>query len=1110
MDMDGRLHGPNRHDTPSGRSGPGRGELDVTTPPKTMLIIGNGPSTKELADYGFDRIPSHVDTFGMGLAYKEYSRLTWWPTYYACADQKVVKHQRDTFVSLVRDPKVTVKRFYFALEMVASDRLEVIPHSSTGDFCFQKSVELGYEQIFLIGIDLDYKPIKEASLLSREEFDALGLDMEFDTNRIYCIRRPIKDHPNYFFDDYQEVGDIFSEPRGSSWHLLSWYRARELAESNAIAVRNLGRSSALTLFHPLPLPEAFESLHRHEPSFPESPGSEIATKVFHGEKAVSDGLARELGVARRALAGFDASLEALGREIASQLKTARGGDPAISVIIPCYNAEAHLSPCLEALTRQTLTADQFEVICVDDCSTDGTVGLILTYQHRIPNLRLIRHDKNRQQGAARNTGLCHAKGKFVTFVDADDFLRLDALEVLLNTAGDATELVVAQHVLVRYDKPFKPRRSNRRIENGQRRAVLDGSFGWWPFGMLISRGLLDRNGIRFREGVSFEDIDFNVRVVFAASSCLVSREELYYYVQRDGSTVTSLTEKKLSDAVEGIAEVFQLVSHRKKAERAAFAEQASTWLLFQATRLRDSSYPHTKKRELAGHLVETLRTKRLHRWLDRGVLDRISRRALEQPPASDLSPTDRDEKMKPFECLPWGATFQESFRGKVIFFCEVDYHIRSAAPVARELRARGIESVIVDASRSTSFTSNRPLPVEEERLYADLDILRVNVAETLPFATDAAAFVFMNDLTYTKRLIFENFGFGVPTFGFYEGINDDWNVDRKALRRPYRSTDHLLLPGMYQKGFYQDRDCRVVGLPNVRRRLAAPYVPPSEQLAVINVNFTYNVLEDRRDRFVETAVRACEQLGLKYLISQHPADKADLSRFHVASESVYDLLARGSILISRFSTTILEALAMGRAVVYHNPIEERVPKFQQPLGAFGKSNCIESLKRAMTEQLGRVSRDAGTRHQAALFLHFHCNTSATAEPEALAADAIAEVVANEHLRFAFKASRHPGSCQHPETTTRSQHSQPNVSPTPDPFHLFERANNFMRAKRFLEAMETYRDLHDRLSAGTDEADPLLQHCEFNARIAARRLRHSDVLTADHPTQTRTRRASTKT
>ena len=955
------------------------------------------------------------------------------------------------------------------------------------------------------------KPLKESTLLSREEFNAIGLDMDFDTNRIYKIRRPVADHPNYFFSDYQDVGDIFSEPRGNSWHLLSWYRARELAESKKIPVRNLGQTWTMTFFHKLSLKDAFSVQDKLEVSFPKTKVSAVATKVFQGEKMVSDGLARELGPVRRNLAAIDTSLEAMSREIADVLRAQESYVLKVSVIIPCFNAETHIVPCLESLVRQTLPADQFEVICVDDCSPDRTTELILAYQARIPNLRLIHHEKNKKQGAARNTGLSHARGQFITFVDADDFLRLDALELLLKTAG-SSELVIAQHVLDRYDKPFKRRSSNRRIRGGLRHAVLDGSFGWWPIGMLISRDMLERHGIRFREGVFFEDIDFNIRVAFAASTCIVSKEEIYYYVQREGSTVTSPSEKKLSDAVQAIAEVFETIAVAKSEEHAAFIKKASTWLLLQATRIRDSDGDPSQKLALVGHFVEEMRAKGLFKFFNKTLRQNIECKAVETPPAiaqantepSGVAPT-------PVESLPWGNAYEETFRGKVIFFCEVDYHIRSAAAIVRELMQRGIASIIVDASRSTCFTSNRPLPVEEERLYADLDILRVNVAEKLPFATDASAFVFMNDLTYTRRLIFENFGFGVPTFGFYEGINDDWNIDRKALRCPYRSTDYLLLPGIYQKGFYQDRACRVVGLPNVRNRLAEKVIPPEESMAVINVNFTYKVLEERRADFVESAVRACGELGLKYVISQHPADKGDLSRFNVGSESIYDLLTRSSILISRFSTTMLEALAMGRPVVYHNPIDERVPKFSQPLGAFSKSHSVDSLKRAITHELGLVTQGVKIRQRASLFLHFHCNTAAEHEPDSLAANAIAEVVTAGHPRFDFKRNAAAGLVLPPTHLAKPAQAQvptlaPPAAPRPDAPSAdrepllaetsLTMANELTRSMQLDKAMKVYLELFRQRPPAQRENDPLSKIYEFNALLASRKLGFQNMKSAD--------------
>jgi hypothetical protein len=615
---------------------------------------------------------------------------------------------------------------------------------------------------------------------------------------------------------------------------------------------------------------------------------------------------------------------------------------------------------------------------------------------------VLKHETNRKQGAARNTGLDAAKGRYVLFVDSDDYLRIDALELMLNLIGDR-EVAVCQHILTRFDKPYKPETSNRHVKTTLRLAALENSIGWWPFGMLISRDFLERNRIRFREGVSFEDIDFNIVVFLAAESHVVTKEALYYYIQRDGSTVNSIDDKKLADAAATIAQVAALLPNAVPTEeRQAFYKKASSWLQLQARRIRDYGGGEAERFRLAGVLVKELETagllKQLSGDLEKRIIDIVSKSATSPAAVETSAPAD-------FRYTPWSRDFVDEFAQKVIFFCEVNYHIRSVAPIVRNLKLNGIESIIIDASRSTSFTSNRPLPEEELPLYSDVDLRPFNVAETLPFATDAAAFVFMNDLTYTKRLIFENFGFGVPTFGFYEGINDDWNLDRVSLRMPYRSVDHLLLPGIYQQGFYRDRECRIVGLPNVRSRLALPYAPPTRRRAIINVNFTYGVLEDRRDAYVDSAVQACQEIGLDYVITQHPADKADLSRYNVGRNSVYDLLDEGSLLVSRFSTTILEALAIGRPVVYHNPIGEKVPKFTQPLGAYSVSDSVDSLKAALQRELNFVDRGGDIRKRAALFLHFHCHSAALEEPAELAARVISDVIAHPQKRFAFKTGQ---------------------------------------------------------------------------------------------------------
>jgi glycosyltransferase involved in cell wall biosynthesis len=100
--------------------------------------------------------------------------------------------------------------------------------------------------------------------------------------------------------------------------------------------------------------------------------------------------------------------------------------PLVSVVIPCYNAELFLTETLESVFCQTLS--DFEVIAIDDGSTDGTANVIRSFSSRIKS----EFSSNRGASAARNLGTELAKGKFIQYLDADDILRPDALEKRVN------------------------------------------------------------------------------------------------------------------------------------------------------------------------------------------------------------------------------------------------------------------------------------------------------------------------------------------------------------------------------------------------------------------------------------------------------------------------------------------------------------------------------------------------------------------------------------------------------------------------------------------------------------------------------------------------------
>ena len=105
----------------------------------------------------------------------------------------------------------------------------------------------------------------------------------------------------------------------------------------------------------------------------------------------------------------------------------------ISVIIPCYNVEKYLERCLQSVFNQTLPIDKFEVICVDDGSTDDTLNILKKWQLSYPDNMKIISGENRRIGTARNIGLQQSGSDWIAFLDSDDWVEKDYLEKLYNT-----------------------------------------------------------------------------------------------------------------------------------------------------------------------------------------------------------------------------------------------------------------------------------------------------------------------------------------------------------------------------------------------------------------------------------------------------------------------------------------------------------------------------------------------------------------------------------------------------------------------------------------------------------------------------------------------------
>lgn len=188
----------------------------------------------------------------MGIAYRFFRQIDWWPTFYALGDSKVVFSHRAELAKVVEDPRVTTERFFLSLPVSPHPRCELIDHSSTGDFCFKRSIELGYEEIYLIGIEGAYvEEVDGSRPLSEDEFLRLGFD-QLNLNdtlkkTLRIMAETPEDNPNYFFSGYQQAGDVYSLPQ-SDRHRERWTDVARLATTSGVEVVNLSEDSQIVDF----------------------------------------------------------------------------------------------------------------------------------------------------------------------------------------------------------------------------------------------------------------------------------------------------------------------------------------------------------------------------------------------------------------------------------------------------------------------------------------------------------------------------------------------------------------------------------------------------------------------------------------------------------------------------------------------------------------------------------------------------------------------------------------------------------------------------------------------------------------------------------------------
>lgn len=225
-------------------------------------------------------------------------------------------------------------------------------------------------------------------------------------------------------------------------------------------------------------------------------------------------------------------------------------EPRISIIVPIYNVERYIRKCLDSLLSQDLTFEEYEVIIVDDGSPDGCPEICDYYASQYRNIKVI-HQKNGGLGAARNRGLRIAKGKYIQFVDSDDFLEPNVLGTLIQKVekDDLDVLrfnyqnVNEQYLLVEPNKESRPYMDYcDEVCNGLTFLTERLGYGCYAWQFLIRRELMDN--CLFMEDIFFEDTEWTPRLLRKAQKVTSIDRLVYNYLTREGSITRSIDEMK--------------------------------------------------------------------------------------------------------------------------------------------------------------------------------------------------------------------------------------------------------------------------------------------------------------------------------------------------------------------------------------------------------------------------------------------------------------------------------------------------------------------------------------------------------------------------------------
>lgn len=221
----------------------------------------------------------------------------------------------------------------------------------------------------------------------------------------------------------------------------------------------------------------------------------------------------------------------------------------LSIIISVFNLEKYITKCINSFLNQDIPTDIYEIIIIDDGSTDNSSKLIKDYVSGHHNISYY-FKENGGASSARNLGLKYAKGEYIWFFDGDDWVKSNILKTIINKFDKyKTDIIFLNYEYINEENKILYKTTftnhNKQIFNGlDFFDIAPGDF-IMPHRFIIKRDFIINNKITFIEGITFEDDEWAPRILYHTKSCYVIMEPIYFYLKRGNSLMSSFNLNKI-------------------------------------------------------------------------------------------------------------------------------------------------------------------------------------------------------------------------------------------------------------------------------------------------------------------------------------------------------------------------------------------------------------------------------------------------------------------------------------------------------------------------------------------------------------------------------------